>query len=44
MEANYYNGDDNKVIELHQKDFSNKRVINEKFTNKYGLIKAYAPW
>ena len=44
MDKNYYNEDDNKVIELNINDFKDKKIINKNFTNKYGLLKAYAPW
>ena len=43
-DGNYYDETTNKVIELTTKDFKGKTVINENFNNKYGLIKAYAPW
>uniref|UniRef100_A0A6C0IX98 Thioredoxin domain-containing protein n=1 Tax=viral metagenome TaxID=1070528 RepID=A0A6C0IX98_9ZZZZ len=32
------------IIELSDKDFNNKLLVSDKFKNKNGLIKFYAPW
>ena len=40
----YYLGNDNKVMELSNKDFRDGKVIHKNFKNKFGLLKAYAPW
>ena len=40
----YYLGNDNKVIELSDRDFNDGKVTHRSFKNKFGLLKAYAPW
>jgi len=39
--SKYHNSD---VIELREKDFNNKTLINNNLKNKNGIIKFYAPW
>ena len=41
VDSKYTNSD---VIELTSKDFNGKILINDRFKNKNGIIKFYAPW
>lgn len=43
---NFYDGEDDSVIELTTDDFDlkNKKIKNKQFENKMGLIMIYAPW
>ncbi len=38
------NGKKSNVVQLLDKDFKNKKVINSKIKGKYGILKIYAPW
>ena len=44
MDNKDYYVDNSNVVELCGDDFQDKIVLNKNYKNKYGLIKAYAPW
>jgi thiol-disulfide isomerase/thioredoxin len=39
-----YYKDNSEVVELCAADFTNNKVTHPSFENKFGLVKAYAPW
>lgn len=44
MENQDYYRENSDVIELCQTDFKDGKLVNEQFKNKFGMLKAYAPW
>ena len=44
MEEKSYYKDNSEVTELCENDFNGNRIKHKDFKNKYGLVKAYAPW
>ena len=39
-----YYKDNSEVVELCADDFTDNKVTHPSFENKFGLVKAYAPW